>query len=193
MAPRMHSPQPSCASTGQARARGDGLPCNHPWPRSSEDRAAAFEAACGGSIPPGATSQRCAAEASNDACETAAGDDEAFHRRPDGRGRPRRTSRGTPRRRRQTAGSTDRRPPPRRLGRARRGHEAGGRESASRYGCRPSSARRAARYRSTVLTREAFRNGRPRYAVAARGGGSSVGRAPGCGPGGRGFESRPPP
>src|SRR5689334_1036844 len=25
------------------------------------------------------------------------------------------------------------------------------------------------------------------------GGGSSVGRAPGCGPGGRGFESRPPP
>ena len=27
----------------------------------------------------------------------------------------------------------------------------------------------------------------------ARGGGSSVGRAPGCGPGGRGFESRPPP
>src|SRR5438094_3152601 len=26
-----------------------------------------------------------------------------------------------------------------------------------------------------------------------RGGGSSVGRAPGCGPGGRGFESRPPP
>ena len=27
----------------------------------------------------------------------------------------------------------------------------------------------------------------------ARGGGSSAGRAPGCGPGGRGFESRPPP
>src|SRR5687768_2479630 len=26
-----------------------------------------------------------------------------------------------------------------------------------------------------------------------RGGGSSVGRAPGCGPGGRGFKSRPPP
>ena len=29
--------------------------------------------------------------------------------------------------------------------------------------------------------------------MAARGGGSSVGRAPGCGPGGRGFESRSPP
>jgi GAF domain-containing protein len=29
--------------------------------------------------------------------------------------------------------------------------------------------------------------------VFARGGGSSAGRAPGCGPGGRGFESRPPP
>ena len=28
---------------------------------------------------------------------------------------------------------------------------------------------------------------------AGRGGGSSAGRAPGCGPGGRGFESRPPP
>src|SRR5687767_5950591 len=31
------------------------------------------------------------------------------------------------------------------------------------------------------------------YTADARGGGSSVGRAPGCGPGGRGFESRPPP
>jgi hypothetical protein len=31
------------------------------------------------------------------------------------------------------------------------------------------------------------------YPVCARGGGSSVGRAPGCGPGGRGFESPPPP
>ena len=31
------------------------------------------------------------------------------------------------------------------------------------------------------------------YPVSARGGGSSVGRAPGCGPGGRGFESPPPP
>jgi hypothetical protein len=31
------------------------------------------------------------------------------------------------------------------------------------------------------------------YPVQARGGGSSVGRAPGCGPGGRGFESPPPP
>jgi hypothetical protein len=29
--------------------------------------------------------------------------------------------------------------------------------------------------------------------MSALGGGSSVGRAPGCGPGGRGFESRPPP
>ena len=29
--------------------------------------------------------------------------------------------------------------------------------------------------------------------LCRRGGGSSVGRAPGCGPGGRGFESRPPP
>src|SRR5262249_12711747 len=29
--------------------------------------------------------------------------------------------------------------------------------------------------------------------LCAPGGGSSVGRAPGCGPGGRGFESRPPP
>src|SRR5205807_1000264 len=29
--------------------------------------------------------------------------------------------------------------------------------------------------------------------LSPRGGGSSVGRAPGCGPGGRGFESRPPP
>src|SRR5689334_1371026 len=29
--------------------------------------------------------------------------------------------------------------------------------------------------------------------LCALGGGSSVGRAPGCGPGGRGFESRPPP
>ena len=32
-----------------------------------------------------------------------------------------------------------------------------------------------------------------RYPVRRRGGGSSVGRAPGCGPGGRGFESRSPP
>ena len=32
-----------------------------------------------------------------------------------------------------------------------------------------------------------------RYPASSRGGGSSVGRAPGCGPGGRGFESRPPP
>ena len=32
-----------------------------------------------------------------------------------------------------------------------------------------------------------------RYPCFGRGGGSSVGRAPGCGPGGRGFESRPPP
>jgi hypothetical protein len=31
------------------------------------------------------------------------------------------------------------------------------------------------------------------YSEEARGGGSSVGRAPGCGPGGRGFESHPPP
>jgi hypothetical protein len=29
--------------------------------------------------------------------------------------------------------------------------------------------------------------------ASRRGGGSSVGRAPGCGPGGRGFESHPPP
>jgi hypothetical protein len=29
--------------------------------------------------------------------------------------------------------------------------------------------------------------------LSSLGGGSSVGRAPGCGPGGRGFESRPPP
>ncbi len=34
---------------------------------------------------------------------------------------------------------------------------------------------------------------RPRLSFPDRGGGSSVGRAPGCGPGGRGFESRPPP
>src|SRR4029079_6203819 len=33
----------------------------------------------------------------------------------------------------------------------------------------------------------------PRYPASPRGGGSSAGRAPGCGPGGRGFESRPPP
>ena len=32
-----------------------------------------------------------------------------------------------------------------------------------------------------------------RAILSLRGGGSSVGRAPGCGPGGRGFESRPPP
>src|SRR5207344_2129463 len=31
------------------------------------------------------------------------------------------------------------------------------------------------------------------YPVQARGGGSSVGRAPGCGPGGRGIEYPPPP
>src|SRR3954470_25033072 len=36
-------------------------------------------------------------------------------------------------------------------------------------------------------------HGRASYPVLARGGGSSVGRAPGCGPGGRGFESPPPP
>ena len=33
----------------------------------------------------------------------------------------------------------------------------------------------------------------PALSCRGRGGGSSVGRAPGCGPGGRGFESRPPP
>src|SRR5215204_2773556 len=33
----------------------------------------------------------------------------------------------------------------------------------------------------------------PPLSCARRGGGSSVGRAPGCGPGGRGFESRSPP
>ncbi len=32
-----------------------------------------------------------------------------------------------------------------------------------------------------------------RATLSRHGGGSSVGRAPGCGPGGRGFESRPPP
>ena len=35
--------------------------------------------------------------------------------------------------------------------------------------------------------------GRPGLDCPVRGGGSSVGRAPGCGPGGRGFESPPPP
>jgi hypothetical protein len=34
---------------------------------------------------------------------------------------------------------------------------------------------------------------RPELSFFTRGGGSSVGRAPGCGPGGRGFKSRPPP
>src|SRR3954453_3516514 len=34
---------------------------------------------------------------------------------------------------------------------------------------------------------------RSAVSLVRRGGGSSVGRAPGCGPGGRGFESRPPP
>src|SRR5215203_6000292 len=33
----------------------------------------------------------------------------------------------------------------------------------------------------------------PPLSCSRRGGGSSVGRAPGCGPGGRGFESRSPP
>src|SRR5207237_4071027 len=33
----------------------------------------------------------------------------------------------------------------------------------------------------------------PGLSCLGRGGGSSVGRAPGCGPGGRGFESHPPP
>src|SRR5512134_137253 len=33
----------------------------------------------------------------------------------------------------------------------------------------------------------------PPLSFVRRGGGSSVGRAPGCGPGGRGFESRSPP
>ena len=33
----------------------------------------------------------------------------------------------------------------------------------------------------------------PTLSCSCRGGGSSVGRAPGCGPGGRGFESRSPP
>src|SRR5215207_3013700 len=33
----------------------------------------------------------------------------------------------------------------------------------------------------------------PPLSCVPRGGGSSVGRAPGCGPGGRGFESRSPP
>src|SRR5580765_5334203 len=33
----------------------------------------------------------------------------------------------------------------------------------------------------------------PTLSCSRRGGGSSVGRAPGCGPGGRGFESRRPP
>ena len=35
--------------------------------------------------------------------------------------------------------------------------------------------------------------GKAQLSFAERGGGSSVGRAPGCGPGGRGFESPPPP
>src|SRR4029453_7767245 len=34
---------------------------------------------------------------------------------------------------------------------------------------------------------------RPTLLCSGRGGGSSVGRAPGCGPGGGGFESHPPP
>ena len=46
--------------------------------------------------------------------------------------------------------------------------------------CPLSYRRRAARYH-------------PLDSASRRGGGSSVGRAPGCGPGGRGFESHPPP
>ena len=51
---------------------------------------------------------------------------------------------------------------------------------------------------STELPAQPFHSSRENYvaaphAVCTRGGGSSVGRAPGRGPGGRGFESRPPP
>ena len=48
--------------------------------------------------------------------------------------------------------------------------------------------------KSTALSTELRGRARSaRYPVRARGGGSSVGRAPGCDPGGRGFTSRPPP
>ena len=86
---------------------------------------------------------------------------------------------------------------------------AASRRSRRRRSCRPRaapSARRAPPPRATSRTGYAAprpsareprgpQGGRETsgYPGSARGGGSSAGRAPGCGPGGRGFESRPPP
>ncbi len=70
---------------------------------------------------------------------------------------------------------------------------------ASRTTC-PRFARSSSRNSGRACTRASGRiQPPPRSGARAgvpcrgRGGGSSVGRAPGCGPGGRGFKSRPPP
>ena len=55
------------------------------------------------------------------------------------------------------------------------------------------AARARRRRRATPAAPTPVLRRRPGYPVEERGGGSSVGRAPGCGPGGRGFESHPPP
>src|SRR6185503_19655336 len=58
----------------------------------------------------------------------------------------------------------------------------------------PHAASKAAALSAELRGRGAKAYPGPRLATLCRlGGGSSVGRAPGCGPGGRGFESRPPP
>src|SRR4051812_22492755 len=57
-------------------------------------------------------------------------------------------------------------------------------------GGRPAAGPRATRPAWACL---GLGTGGIRLRLEGRGGGSSVGRAPGCGPGGRGFESRPPP
>src|SRR6476469_7851713 len=58
----------------------------------------------------------------------------------------------------------------------------------------PHAASKAAALSAELRGRAAKGYPGPRLATLCRlGGGSSVGRAPGCGPGGRGFESRPPP
>ncbi len=77
-----------------------------------------------------------------------------------------------------------------RCARSRARSMSGRRRSSWRRIC---STRRVAAWRRPSRRRPSSPATEPALSCRGHGGGSSVGRAPGCGPGGRGFESRPPP
>ena len=86
--------------------------------------------------------------------------------------------------------------PPLPHGARRRGRRSTSSSAApARSSTRTSSPSSTQRPSASGSPRSVLRGRRQPGAILSRphGGGSSVGRAPGCGPGGRGFESRPPP